>query len=907
MEENKITLTLENFRCWPKLNLEFEANEIILLKGDNGSGKSTILHSFSWILYGKPKNVAPRLKPKSKTRGSLDFGTFIVERQTSPNLVKIIVENKMYDGDVAQSIINEKFGCFEVWVASCYVLQDCRNSFLSVPNKDKINLLNKIAFSADDPLEFINKVDFFITDCGKEYDIFCKNYENSKNIFDNKWKDIDFSEIVEAEEIEKLNLEILSLKDEKRKFHDLQSVRKAKLEEIFKLDDEINKREKNKDNLPENLTLFGEEINFVDTEQLLSDLSEFIPQAKKLEEIKSKTSKIEDCEFDKSILEDKREELLEIYRDESIYDINKSLAKSLQVAYDYQSVEDKMNELVDIVDSQPLLNLEKKIKEHENELKNIKIVYPIDPNPKGIATDFIESEKPDITNFTDKISILQNNLNENSTKKGILEQKITELLSKIERSKTAIPCPHCKKYVKYTGGKIVPFEEPDTDSLSELVLDSKKELNLLNNSITNDKESIKFLKSEEVKIIKDWEILNKNIRIEKEELSKKIHKYQIDLEKINVAEDNRIKLSEKIEKLKNDQSKMECNFANKKIISQRDIEDNNARISKMEQIVFIEILKPSSLIKKEIERMELQLEKSKLLAQLDLIKIPIKYSSTSYVELSEIKVKVQNWIKEYQNKFNIIKNNEKRLLELLETKKSIILPEEQSGNIIDIENKMNEIRSSIELNQIKINANEDYIKLLELRNQVDSRISDLADLKTIKKYSIDTKCESLDKIAEEINLYIDEICSNFFDEPISIEILMNKKLKSGDTTQKVNLSIDYRGFKNQDFEDFSGGEKTKMSLALTIALNNMSTCPFLLLDEIYGPLKPELREEVTKTIKNHSLYKTIICISHDNFNDAYDNVIDLDTFPSKSEIKKNNEIKKSGPISRVIRPAKKIV
>jgi hypothetical protein len=59
---------------------------------------------------------------------------------------------------VAQSLIVECFGGHELWVASCYINQGTRNTFITAPNAGKMELLNLIAFNEEDPAKFIEQM-----------------------------------------------------------------------------------------------------------------------------------------------------------------------------------------------------------------------------------------------------------------------------------------------------------------------------------------------------------------------------------------------------------------------------------------------------------------------------------------------------------------------------------------------------------------------------------------------------------------------------------------------------------------------------------------------------------------------------------------------------------------------------
>lgn len=58
-------LILENFRCHGKLSVEFPDSGLVLISGDSGAGKSTILNAIQFALYGSVKKPYPLNGKKS--------------------------------------------------------------------------------------------------------------------------------------------------------------------------------------------------------------------------------------------------------------------------------------------------------------------------------------------------------------------------------------------------------------------------------------------------------------------------------------------------------------------------------------------------------------------------------------------------------------------------------------------------------------------------------------------------------------------------------------------------------------------------------------------------------------------------------------------------------------------------
>ena len=98
-----IQLTLKNFKCYENKVFHFDKG-FVLIEGQSGAGKSTILQAIIFVLYGKGKN----LKTSGKTSCSvqLEYEDLIIFRSKSPN--KLVI-NEMIEGEEAQNIINKKF------------------------------------------------------------------------------------------------------------------------------------------------------------------------------------------------------------------------------------------------------------------------------------------------------------------------------------------------------------------------------------------------------------------------------------------------------------------------------------------------------------------------------------------------------------------------------------------------------------------------------------------------------------------------------------------------------------------------------------------------------------------------------------------------------------------------------
>ena len=96
---------LKNFRCYETATFNFDDNGLFLLYGNSGKGKSSILMAINFCLFG----IGTKIIRRGETSCSVEmqFGDLKIVRTKRPNRV---VVNDIYEDDVDQNIINEKFG-----------------------------------------------------------------------------------------------------------------------------------------------------------------------------------------------------------------------------------------------------------------------------------------------------------------------------------------------------------------------------------------------------------------------------------------------------------------------------------------------------------------------------------------------------------------------------------------------------------------------------------------------------------------------------------------------------------------------------------------------------------------------------------------------------------------------------
>jgi DNA repair exonuclease SbcCD ATPase subunit len=131
-------------------------------------------------------------------------------------------------------------------------------------------------------------------------------------------------------------------------------------------------------------------------------------------------------------------------------------------------------------------------------------------------------------------------------------------------------------------------------------------------------------------------------------------------------------------------------------------------------------------------------------------------------------------------------------------------------------------------------------------------------------------------VVDGINTSVNGICETLFDRNITITLGLFKTTKvSKNTKPSVNFTISYQGGKFDNINQMSGGEGDRASIALTLALNRLSACPLIMLDESLDSLDLDMKETTIQTIRE-TTEATVLVIDYGMPEGYFDRVIDVD-------------------------------
>jgi len=446
---------INNFRGVEKAEYKFN-DQLILINGPSGIGKSTIFNAITWCLYGNLRNVDPygTIKPKVCViiKG---LASLTITRKKNPGLLKVIREGKEYEDDVAQELIDSTIGPLDLWNITTYIPQGERNKLLTASNADKMDILRQLAFPEGNPEKEIEKIDTHVKKANMQVEsqkLVLQSVANEKS----KLTEDDgySSELLKSveNEIGEVKNELIVVRDKHVNNEKKRAVFNSLKEQEKKIKEEIEKIEYFKGGEEEEIEKLEEEVLTARSADAALELKRKIDKLKKeIDTLNIKTGEIREVKDD---------EIIKAKQIEAQYEKALSVCKSLNIELNKEEIEETIEQLEKMVNIQPYLNAKIKIRKLVKDLSDL------------------PSEKMEKSKSVDEL---------------------TQLLYSAKARSKLHSCPNCTASlaIDNNGNLKVSKDKPSTDKeIKEIEKEIKKvkEQEEINKSRKEIEEKIKMLK-----------------------------------------------------------------------------------------------------------------------------------------------------------------------------------------------------------------------------------------------------------------------------------------------------------------------------------------------------------------------------------------------------------------------------
>lgn len=926
-------VTLSNFKIYKEKEFYFPKSSISLIYGESGKGKSTICQAIHWCLYGGMQHISNNNTTEDKVSVTLKLfekdnnWDLTIKRSKPPRLLSVKYKDEIYNDSSAEEFIASMFGSKDLWTCSSYMIQKKQSPLLVLSNIQKFELLHELTFGevhdiTENPDHYIEKIDNKLeeigpnilkltSECNAEEELIkrlSKEYENSLQLWNEFDKtDEQLQEIITAYNKKKEKMENIKKNIDYKKFLENNiSELKQKVEEIkgnelyqisvdeisaqISLGKEIAIREELKNKL--NNLYYNEEHDMLLDSEKDNYLSNLI-YTKQIYELLKK-NKIQDIDsyaekfslFHKFLTyqETKKNyekyiismQLLEKYENTKKKEIWERNAILVDEYNNYLENTEILKQLYIIRDNY-LNNIEY---EHYNSLLSIKKYYE-NENVKKIY----ELENKNYELYLKNLKEYEKYVSLSNSLKNIIEVDVENKIKNYELCKDEILCPCCGKGLRYKDGKLIKgsdyiYNKEDHKKLidiyetvknknnckvKELPVEVKKPEKTWNEKISKMKVNMGIEKvTEELKKCKPVEYINMTEELTYDEVIKHISQLE------------KCKKVEKVEKLeKNFNVGMEDVFLTKDEYEKH----KKTQIVEWEKDDMLENCKDLKNVEKiDIERI-VRFDKEKINSEITSLKnketvFSLKNElekctkSEECINVSNMKNKLNSRIKMDNLLINyneeIMKKEKEKIFEICEDK------------YISLCEDVKELKEIMDGGKNVIYYEQKKIDLRNKKSVLLKNIAQESNLVELKKLISEISTSAMDSVLGNVNYIANMFLQELFEDDIYVKLDTHKELKQKKENKlQVNLKIDYRNISYDNIEQLSGGENTRISFALTLALAKTLSSPFLMLDECMSSLDGDLREKCLKLLKRNFGDIIVLHICHETVNGMHDNVLEL--------------------------------
>ena len=908
-----LRIILRQFRCWDNIIIEAPIGQITLICGASGAGKSTLLHGITYGLYGNMRMITPNNTEHANTQVIIEFpyvldnvsGIMKLDRQRGKNrfiITHTSSETRTYEDKVAQALVDELFGKYDIWLASCYIGQGCRNSFLTAPNAGKMEFLNSIAFHEENPSEYIERLDQVITTTNTDYKTKTVLYDQANSNFTKNNEQLtalmsvtDMTKYLTSEQITYVHntittkrQELLTLQIQKTKndneaavVHNLQlqltTVANALLALTIIVPDTVLVTACSRFDIT---TLQDNEIVEQGVQRLL-DIIQLLQKRDDLEiDIRKYNNNVGATNY---TMLDYSDALAK----ETIYRDNQRLSQTLGTTYDANAISNLIARYRALLSAQERIRIETLY-----DAANKKLTALVLPNLSQLLLPDILQQTIVVPNFTVYNTSTQSQLlTELSSKLGAVQVQIQHL----EKGRDVLQCPSCKAHLRHPHSGLILADDAPLN-VTELQ-GAMTDLQNIRLQITQLQQTITRLTREETMVRDNYDraVVLEQKRVDN--LREQARQSQLEQQRrVSLAADYERQSTEiraQLAEYSLELNKYSEVQGEKRLLTPPEVEHLHCIIAQLTNMVFVELPTTSSaIIRTTLEQQEITQRRivATDLLQQHMTRISPLYHSEKVATL-QLLVRA---IREYQQRTRSAVEERNRLVKLQDSLQQQINTRESIVNNTDIitsimtelegwqyaltlGSKVNDVLSHREL------LVKDQQEIIKQHNILTTIATELADLYNLGQIAIEIECKILQEIVDSINICIESVCSTLFDD-ISINLSLFKTMKTtGNVKPIVNFNIAYKGGSFDNINQMSGGEGDRASLALTLALNRLSSCPILMLDESLGSLNLSMKESAIRTIRENTT-NTVLLIMHDGVEGHFDNVINVDELRHAGEV-----------------------
>ena len=283
-------------------------------------------------------------------------------------------------------------------------------------------------------------------------------------------------------------------------------------------------------------------------------------------------------------------------------------------------------------------------------------------------------------------------------------------------------------------------------------------------------------------------------------------------------------------------------------------------------------------------------------------KLELRFFERTNIEIVQLNDKKHKIETDHLNHLNNLIQNFKDQLHALELESQAlqIKIDSKAGEtlVAALESQIESVRQ-LENNYIGLKDQND-LQIKEVQQEIDAmkkEVDDKKDKGSYLSYWIDGYKRLRMMMFDSLIIRLEELSQDFlsdYSSELSVSITGEKDLKSGGKKDEVYIEVVNEKGKKSSFEAYSGGERQKVKMAVSLALSEVikEKCGkdfnLIIFDEANEALDDIGKDTNFQAFKRIAENKTVLVVDHDNwFQDKFDSVITIIKNENGSFIKEN--------------------
>jgi len=891
-------LELSNFKCHKAKEFEFTENNVVLVSGKSGVGKTSIMEAIVFVLFGSGRKITKygqkscHVRLQIKVKGKV----LDIKRTKGPNRLTVEYSNagdagampcntpNHYEDAAGQGIINELFG--HQYESVGYLSQSSVNSFILMGPQEKLTFLENLVFKSSELKDTKQKIQNLIKERTQLLQTMIGKIEMLSQIIDEEGVG-DCPEFPirkksgglitcekEQELVEKNNL--IEVKNTSRK---IESTEKK----LAKLSKMLTERERHQSIVEENTAA----MNKLSTRAYaIEEQFEHIRTAVgAIEREGDACTLIDRINMYMGIIKDDVEKLMRaVENNKATFELNKTRKKyniivdSLGVktvqydelfAAEYEKLHAEMVKYKEkVLDDDDIGEYKKEIDENIDFCQAVDR-YQILMKEKDEQLRVVHENCRDITSLAadggeislDMVDELFNN-KIRSYEKDI--EDAVQMMQKLKLAGRQYSCPTCSERLSFctkTNSLIKRQQDLDSGDVESKLSKKRKSLDCRRTQYSRFKrnwDTVTCIESKLKKLVNEYDLSDLESGSEDiEDIQKRTYQLEdlIRANKENTAGYDHV------------QRKLKHTSLNNHILSElfQNIGSLQRSLDLFEKPIDMED-------KSECDELELITQNAKNAQDLEQYRMVVK-------KLTEVKEAVEECRRERESFEKELELQDDKKLTIKSIRKHI----ENNTAEKDCYSKLQQdyAEQQYNLEKWKITHHQ-YKKLMKHKDDLHKQEDGLLDIKAklhavfkIKEFVKKSETILLALAIDQVNQYVANYLDLFFQtDPIIVMLSVKQEEKNAVRNGQLYISIDYKGME-ADLSILSGGELQRVVIAYNLALSELFAVPIVLLDECTSNLDQELTETVVKGIKHNCKGKTMIMIAHQVVSGLFDNVISI--------------------------------